>query len=708
MASGCSYGFGAIQGGANTIGYWNEPIFPTLDPHFSGYRLALPVAFPTHGGQDDTAGIAAAITGVHVNVDRGGWTLNAGYIQPAQTLRFVFAPPPNAVVPLGVTPSLAETLTSGPPSLGDWSPVDAAIPMQGIEMVKAFGAATTLAVDDASIASLPGTQTRVTSASLQIDRGGGNQFGFQVMHANLAGDSILGGVLFGANPQLSTGPQGNLPTSTLASQRQTIVGVREALHHGRDYGVVEIGRSWYGATPVSTPSADSGGYYHLGIAHDFGIGTAQIDAYRFEPRYAQMVLPYGTPENIWSVAWSWPGVWLKSTYQVVDNTQAGINRQGLRLKWSGRPGKVEYGLSASQFRQVAPETVANALVEGFVDGFYLPELHEATLGDQAQAAAYVTWHLPFCDLTADGVDDVFHRAGTVARDAVSYDVPQYVLSASKTMQSTVLAVGMGRYGMLGSWASGSQNVNLAQRQLFAGVETKSALEARIARILSPNPHRGTLRDAAHPREHERQLAAPRGPRRVLAKRRPPAAVASFGNTRLCGLSNACVGNFARVFDGRVVPATLHVVAGRFERPPNVLAALRPFRPDRNENAAFAQPLLVFLGMVLGDPGPDEPAHDAARSSAGTKPGKRRHQRPRNERRREPARARDNRHASRRGHAGYDCPKDPADRRACCDALATFAVGHRGERALARLVVHHHADVFAIVAHLVKPIHGRTR
>jgi len=40
------------------------------------------------------------------------------------------------------------------------------------------------------------------------------------------------------------------------------------------------------------------------------------------------------------------------------------------------------------------------------------------------------------------------------------------------MQSTVIAVGMGRYGMLGSWASGSQNVNLAQRQLFAGVETK--------------------------------------------------------------------------------------------------------------------------------------------------------------------------------------------------------------------------------------------
>jgi hypothetical protein len=467
-----SYGFGALQGGANTIGYWNEPIFPTLDPHFSGYRLALPVAFPTHAGQDDTAGIAAAITGVHVNVDRGGWTLNAGYIQPAQTLRFVFAPPPNAVAALGVTPSLAETLTGGPPSLNDWSQLDPAIPMEGIEMVKTFGATTTLAVDDAALASLPGTQTRVTSASLQIDRGGGNQFGLQVVHANLAGDSILGGVLFGANPQLSTGPQGNLPTSTLASQRQTIVGLRQALHHGRDYGVVEIGRSWYDATPVSTPSTDSGGYYHLGFAHDFGIGTVQIDAYRFEPRYAQMVLPYGTPENIWSVAWSWPGVWLKSTYQLVDNTQVGINRQGLRLKWSGTSGTLQYGLSVSHFRQVEPETVANALVEGFVDGYFLPEFREATIGEQSQAAGYVTWHLPFCDLTADGVDDAFHRTGSVARDAVSYDVPQYVLSASKTMQSTVIAVGMGRYGMLGSWASGSQNVNLAQRQLFAGVETK--------------------------------------------------------------------------------------------------------------------------------------------------------------------------------------------------------------------------------------------
>ncbi len=466
------YGFGALQGGANTIGYWTEPLFPALDPHFSGSRLALPVAFPLHAGQDETAGIAAAITGLHLTSTRGGWTLNAGYIQPAQTLRFVFAPPPNAVAALSVMPATAETLTAGAPSLTDWTQLDPAIPMRGVEFVKSFGSSATLALDDATLPSLPGTQTRLTSGSLEIDRGAGNQFGLEFLHVGLAGIPTLAGVLYGANPALNAGPQGNLPTSTLSSQRQTLVGVRQALHGGRDYGVIEIGRSWYDATPVAIPNSDSGGYYHLAYAHDFAAGMAEIDAYRFEPRYAQMVLPYGTPENIWSVAWSWPGVWLKSTYQLVDNTQIGINRQGLRLKWNGTSGVVQYGVSFSQFHQVQPETVANAVVEGFVDGFFLPEFREATIGEQAQAAGYLTVHLPFGDLTADTVDDAFHRPAVAARDAVSYDIPQYVLSASKTTKSTVLAIGIGRYGMLGSWASSTQNVNIAQRQLFAGVQTK--------------------------------------------------------------------------------------------------------------------------------------------------------------------------------------------------------------------------------------------
>ena len=50
----------------------------------------------------------------------------------------------------------------------------------------------------------------------------------------------------------------------------------------------------------------------------------------FRSALRDVILPYGVPENVWSVAWSWPGQWLKSTYQAVDNSIIGINREGYR------------------------------------------------------------------------------------------------------------------------------------------------------------------------------------------------------------------------------------------------------------------------------------------------------------------------------------------------------------------------------------------
>ncbi len=468
------YGFEALSGSANTIGYWNEGFFPALDPHFSGDRLALPVAFPTHAGQDNTSGIAAALEALHVSSARGDGSADVGWIQPAQTLRFVFAPPPATVAVLGVMPALPETLGPGSPTLSDWNPLDPALALHGVQVQRGLGPAN-LAYVNAPLPSLPGTATRMQSLSLLEDRGGGNQFGAQIVHAGIGGAPISAGVLYGSNAQLDPNAQGYLPTSTLNGQMQTIVGVHQALHKGDDFVAIDVARSWYGATPVTHPNGNSGGFYHLGYARSLRAGTLQLDAYRFEPRYAQMVLPYGTPENIWSVAWSWPGVWLKSTYQLVDNSVVGINRQGLRVKWSGSSGALTYSIAASRYREIDPETVANAQNEGFVDGFFLPELGESTVGTQSLLAGYIVWHTPFADLSADLVDDAFHRPASIAKDYVAYDVPQYVLSASRTMGAgAVVAVGIARYGLHGSWASFSPNVDVAQRQLFAGFQLRLA------------------------------------------------------------------------------------------------------------------------------------------------------------------------------------------------------------------------------------------
>ena len=90
----------------------------------------------------------------------------------------------------------------------------------------------------------------------------------------------------------------------LDGQRETIAGVRGAFHivpsQGID-GLVEAGRSWYDASPVSRPGTQApGDYYHAGASRKHNRGTAFLDYYRMDARYATIILPYGVPENQWS------------------------------------------------------------------------------------------------------------------------------------------------------------------------------------------------------------------------------------------------------------------------------------------------------------------------------------------------------------------------------------------------------------------------
>ncbi|HEV3154152.1 MAG TPA: hypothetical protein VGZ02_10145 [Candidatus Baltobacteraceae bacterium] len=469
-------GIGAVTGSTQNAAYWSEDLLPALNPHLGFTHLPYQIGFATHAGQDDaSAAIVSPLYGSFGAHD-GSWSVRGGFFNLRQTLRFVFIQPPLTNVTPAIGMSTPETLGDGSASLDSWPSPEPGLPLHGIDATAHYGNASFEATN-AALPALPGTSARATILSAVIDRGEGTQYAAQYLHAVTGGSPIQTTTLYGADATTNPGPQGPLPTSTLGGQVETIAGVRAAFHLGRAFdGLAEAGRTWYDAANVLEPGTNApGGFYHAGTSAHYGHSTYEIDAYRFEGRYAEMILPYGTPENVWSVGWSWPGVWLKSTYQLVDNLQnPGSNRQGYRLRYSGNAGPVEVRASLATFHQIVPATLAVVHQTGFVDGFFLPQFDDAgTLGEQHQYALYVTWHPRFGDVTVDYVDDLMHRGfvSSHPEDDVSYQAPQAILTYTRRFGNNALAdAGFGRYAMKGSFGQSYTNVDYFQNVYFAGAQ----------------------------------------------------------------------------------------------------------------------------------------------------------------------------------------------------------------------------------------------
>ena len=280
--------------------------------------------------------------------------------------------------------------------------------------------------------------------------------------------------------------QGLLPFGMIGGQRETIYGLRGAFHlFGVADGVVEYGHSVYDADGVALPGTGRpGNYYHAGVTKTVRRATASFDLYKNDPYYATAILPYGTPENVWSVAWSWPGQWLKSNYQLINNYPVNVDRQGYRIKYQLNGGPLELHASYANFGQIDPITIANAQQTGFVDGFFLPQANNvATLGRQNQYAFWAVWHAGFADLTVDWVEDAIRRNADLGHplDFVSYVTPEYTMYASRQLTPYALvSLGYAQYFMAGEFSSLTQNINFGQRQVFAGTE------------LRESPHTSTL------------------------------------------------------------------------------------------------------------------------------------------------------------------------------------------------------------------------
>ncbi|HEY4442046.1 MAG TPA: hypothetical protein VGN14_16430 [Candidatus Elarobacter sp.] len=474
---GLTFGAGYVRGSLTNAAYWGESLVPTMNPHIGARVLPYAIVFPTHAGSDDTTAFVASLLGGSIASKDGNLVLKGGWFDLTQTAPFVFVQPAITSATPAVGIATPETLGDGPPSLDAWQQSPNAYPLHGVDLVAKRGIAT-IELADAGLPALPGTPARMRTASLVIDHGEGTRYTAQYLHVSTGGDLVPTTVLYGANPLIEGGPQGPLPTSTIGGQRQRIFGLAGTFHAARALdAVVELGHSTYDADSVARPgSGKAGNYYHAGLSKTAGRLTASIDAYRNEAYYANALLPYGVAENVWSVAWSWPGQWLKSNYQLINDFPVNIDRQGYRVR-AGLKGKdtpLDIRASYANFAQIEPITLTNALQTGFIDGFFLPQQDAfATLGRQHQYGFFVGYHPAIADVTFDYAEDTMRRPAALSQpqDTVSYDNPEAVLTISRKLsKSALVSLGLARYGMRGSFGQGYTNIDFAERLGFAGLQ----------------------------------------------------------------------------------------------------------------------------------------------------------------------------------------------------------------------------------------------
>jgi hypothetical protein len=478
---GLAYATGSVQ----TNAYWTENLLATLNPHLGSQALPYAIAFPTQAGQDDGSAARLSLLSGSIGTHDGSLNLRGGWFDLVQTDRFVFIQPTLTNVTPAIGMQTAESQGNGTPTLDSWPAAPPGLPLNGLDLVARRGIAT-IEIFNAALPALPGTSARLTLGSAVLDHGEGTRWSADMLHLSTGGDFLNSTTMFGAGAMTVPGPQGPLPTSSLGGQQQTIVGLRGAFHATRWLdATVEVGRAWYDAQHVLEPGTQApGGFYHAGVSHPFGRAAVYADFYRWEPRYATAILPYGIPENVWSVAWSWPGVWLKSNYQLADNTTVGTNRQGFRIRYTLDKGPIEIHAAYAQFHQIDQSIAANSNQVGFVEGFFLPQFNDAgTLGEQHQYALWAAWHPAFGDLTLDYVNDTEHRdfVPLHPEDAVSYQAPQVVFTYSRAFGKRAIAdIGYGSFAMRGSWAFGPlTNVDYQQSFVFTGAQYAESPHAAL-------------------------------------------------------------------------------------------------------------------------------------------------------------------------------------------------------------------------------------
>lgn len=463
-----------IDGDSNNGLYWGEPLVGNFDPHEGRNFINYGVAYPTHAGTADTSTALLEVPySTSLRANDGSFKLSGGFVQTSQYDGFTFTQPATPSWTPSMNVQTFESLGPGLSDLDSWHHFATALPLKGADVRGTVGAASIEATEGV----LPGpltTAAHMSAANVVFDEGYAGRYSLDLVHVQTSGDPIVIPSLFGSQPNVNSGAQGNLALSTVGNQRQTILGGRAFFHPHNGYdATVELGRAWFDADRVAQPgTAAPGNYQHYALLRHFNTtDDIGVEFYRMDPRYGTIILPDGIFENVWGIAWAYPGPWLKGTYQLVSDSFGGSNRRGFRAHTDFTRGDWKAGLAYYEYRQIDSSSLDNLTKTGFVEVDYLVEAPgDVTYGHTRGLDAYLSYQKKNDAVSLDFSNDSQHRdfTGNASEDFVDVRYPQLVAAEQHRFGKFIANIGYERYHAAGMWTT--TPVDAAFRAGFLGAE----------------------------------------------------------------------------------------------------------------------------------------------------------------------------------------------------------------------------------------------
>lgn len=475
---GTSIGYGTVGGSGNVVNYWGDSIMEPLNPTLGQRTISVPPAFPTHNGGDSVSGTRLSILDGTLAMHDGSGALTGGWFDPHQTTRFVFVSPAWTNTPAQLVPLLPQNIGDGTPG-SDLGVKPQILPLHGVDVWGKYQDAV-IELLDADLPALPSSPARVTSASVIVTNPAHIVYTAEIANLVQSGPTINAPVLFGTAPALTPSQQGLLPTSNLFGQRMTTFGGGATFALGDNDYDLRAAYSCYSVNgALAATSACTGGTYLYGkIHHGFTLFDLGVELFKVDPQYSPAYLPYGTPQNVWSIAYA-PRTWFDNAYQLYDNSRFGSNRQGIRISSNFLVHGVEVRLAGGLYEEVQLGNAANSAGVGFVEPYFTPQITAAgaTRGYEKHLDASFAWHPKFADVRLDLTDTTMTRGPSPGNpnELVLMDYPGAVFAISRPISQRIFgAAGIGRFAANGAYdAGGPKNADLSQNVLFIGGEYHS-------------------------------------------------------------------------------------------------------------------------------------------------------------------------------------------------------------------------------------------
>ena len=467
-------GYGSASGSGNVVNYWGDAIMPTINPNLGSRAFQLTPAFTTHNGQDPVSGTKASILSGSIAEHNGNGALSVGWFSLHQNVPWAMSQAPWTSTPFELAPQIPQSIGDGPPTVDVMKEGPTVLPLSGADLWLKKDLAT-LEVASADLPAPYTSPARILTGSVVIDHGDGLTYSGELTGLRSWGPDT-GRVLFGSSAAFVNG----VPQSTVYGQQMLVAGIGATFPLGVSDGEVRYGYSCYGASgaATATPNCTSGNYYYAMLHHGFSHFDLQLSGVRFEGTYAPAILDYGTIENVWTYPAAWPGTWLRGNYQLVDNSEVGPNRQGVRLQTTFVVAGVETRLAFGEYSQIQALDANSAFTPGFVEPYFLPQISApGSLGTEQHFEGWFSYHAKWADITLDLSQVNTWRAAPAGQpqDNVQMQYPSGVLTFSRPFGPKVSgAAGIGRFALNGRFdTSGPVNAQLSQDVVFAGLQLRS-------------------------------------------------------------------------------------------------------------------------------------------------------------------------------------------------------------------------------------------